>query len=72
MGLIHVYGKSEIRCVCLAPNVSEDASEVVDISLVASGAQWQNIPREEGGAAAGWWGWRVEALQQGEEFTEAT
>ena len=36
MGLIHVYGKSEIRCVCLAPNVSEDASEVVDISLVAS------------------------------------
>ena len=31
MGLIHVYGKSEIRCVCLAPNVSEDASEVVDI-----------------------------------------
>ena len=31
MGLIHVYGKSEIRCVSLARNVSEDASEVVDI-----------------------------------------
>ena len=57
MGLIHVYGKSEIRYVCLAPNVSEDASEVVDIKSGGQySAQWQNIPQEEGGAAAGWWG----------------
>ena len=62
MGLIHVYGKSEIRCVCLAPNVSEDASEVVDIK---SGGQWcpvaEHSPR--GGRGCSWLvgdgGWRL-------------
>ena len=67
MGLIHVYGKSEIRCVCLAPNVSEDASEVVDIK---SGGR--TFPKRREGLQLAGGGWRVEALQQGEEFTEAT
>ena len=40
--------------MCLAPNVSEDASKVVDIN--SGGGQWQKIPQEEGGAAAGWQG----------------
>ena len=56
--LIHVFGKSEIRN-CLAPNVSEDASKVVDIN--SGGGQWQKIPQEEGGAVglAGDGGWRL-------------
>ena len=67
MGLIHVYGKSEIRCVCLAPNVSEDASEVVDIK---SGGR--RFPKRREGLQLAGGGWRGEALQQGEELTEAT
>ena len=72
MGLIHVYGKSEIRCVCLAPNVSEDASEVVDIKSGAQSPSGRTFPKRREGLQLACGGWRVEALQQGEEFTEAT